>query len=147
VLFPYHLSSRLSREGKKQILFQFTKYKITKEEISEKAEKIVMLVRPSIQFDLDHIPGIDGGNLIYSMWNGYLQNSSTKKFIDFLLKHQFVLHHIHTSGHADIETLIKMVEALKPIYIVPIHTFSGSEYKKIFSAPILEMNDGETRKV
>jgi ribonuclease J len=147
VIFPHYLSNRLSREGNEQILYQFKKYKITKEEISERAYRIVMVVRPSMQFDLDHIPGIEGGNIIYAMWEGYLQKSSTKKFIDNLLKRQFILHHIHTSGHADIETLKKMVEAIKPKNIVPIHTFKGSEYKKIFSAPIIEMKDRETKQI
>jgi ribonuclease J len=40
-----------------------------------------------------------------------------------------------------------MVEAIKPKNIVPIHTFSGSEYDKIFTTPIVEMNDGETKEI
>jgi hypothetical protein len=40
-----------------------------------------------------------------------------------------------------------MVEAIKPKYIVPIHTFSGSEYQKIFTRPIVEINDGETKEI
>jgi len=74
VMFPYYISKRLKNEGNKTILYQFKDYKITKEEISEQSDKIVMLVRPSMQKDLEHITGIDGGNLIYSMWEGYLQN-------------------------------------------------------------------------
>ena len=35
---------------------------------------------------LEHISGIDGGNIIYSMWEGYLQKPNTKKFIDYLRK-------------------------------------------------------------
>ena len=64
-----------------------------------------MLIRPSIQKDLEYIKGIDGGNLIYSMWEGYHKKSSTKKLVDYLLKRKFTLHKIHTSGHADIDTL------------------------------------------
>ena len=56
----------------------------------------------------------------------------------------FTTHKIHTSGHADTDTLKQMVEAIKPKNIVPIHTFSGSEYDKIFTTPIVLMNDGET---
>ncbi|HOH74661.1 MAG TPA: MBL fold metallo-hydrolase RNA specificity domain-containing protein, partial [Paludibacteraceae bacterium] len=59
----------------------------------------------------------------------------------------FTIYNIHTSGHADTETLKKMVEAIKPKNIVPIHTFSGSEYEKTFTTPIVEMNDGETKEV
>ncbi len=144
VMFPYYISKRLKNEGNKTILYQFKDYKITKEEISEQSDKIVMLVRPSMQKDLEHITGIDGGNLIYSMWEGYLQKSEIKKFIDYLTSRNFTIHKIHTSGHADTETLKQMVEAIKPKNIVPIHTFSKSEYAGIFSTPIVEINDGET---
>jgi ribonuclease J len=144
VMFPYYTSRRLKNEGNKTILYQFTNYKITKEEISNQADKIVMLVRPSMQKDLENIKGIDGGNLIYSMWEGYLQKSGTKKLLDYLTNRNFTIHKIHTSGHADTQTLKQMVEAIKPKNIVPIHTFSKSEYSGIFSTPIVEINDGET---
>jgi ribonuclease J len=147
VMFPYFTSRRLKNERNEQILYQFKNYKITKEEISNRANKIAMIVRPSMQKDLEKINEIDGGNLIYSMWEGYLLKPDTKKFINYLTKRKFTLSKIHTSGHADTETLKQIVEAIKPKYIVPIHTFSGSEYQKIFSTPIVEMNDGETRQI
>lgn len=147
VMFPYKTSRRLNNEGNVKILYQFKNYKITKEEISEQSDKIVMIVRPSMQKDLENINDIDGGNLIYSMWEGYLQKSDTKKFLEYLTNRNFTIHKIHTSGHADSETLKQMVEAIKPKNIVPIHTFKGSYYKKIFSTQIVEVNDGETKEI
>lgn len=147
VMFPYYTSRRLKNEGHEQILYQFKNFKITKEEISNQADKIVMVVRPSMQKDLENINEINGGNLIFSMWEGYLQKSDTKKFLDYLTNRNFTIQKIHTSGHADTETLKQMVEAIKPKNIVPIHTFSGSEYDKIFTTPIVEMNDGETKEI
>jgi len=147
VIFPYFTSKRLSNEGNEKILYQFKEYKITKEEVSNNPHNIVMIVRPSMHKDLDHIKGIDGGNLIYSMWLGYLEKSNTKKFIDYLKKRNFSFQYLHTSGHADMDALKKMVEAIDPKYIVPIHTFSGSDYKKIFSKPVFELKDGQTQIV
>lgn len=147
VIFSYFTSRGLKNKGEKEILYQFKDYKIKKEEISKQADKIVMIVRPSMQKDLDHINEIDGGNLIFLMWEGYLQKSNTKKFIDYLTNRKFTTYKIHTSGHADTETLKQMVEAIKPKNIVPIHTFSGSEYQNIFTTPIVELKDGETRQV
>jgi mRNA degradation ribonuclease J1/J2 len=40
-----------------------------------------------------------------------------------------------------------MVEAVKPKYIVPIHTFGSSEYQKIFKEKVVEMKDGDARQV
>ena len=147
VMFPYFTSRRLKNGGNEKILYQFKNYKITKEEISNQAENIVMLVRPSMQKDLENINKIEGGNLIYSMWEGYLKKSTTKILVDYLLNRKFTLYKIHTSGHADIKTLKKMVEAIKPKNIVPIHTFEGKKYKNIFNETIVELKDEETREI
>ena len=143
VIFPYFLCKRLADENNKKLLYQFRNYKITKEEISSTRSDIVMVVRPSMKFDLEHIQNINGENLIYSLWEGYLQKEYTKKFIDYLKSKQFNVIKIHTSGHADIGTLNQMVNAIKPKCIVPIHTFSGNEYKHHFKYPVLEIKDGE----
>ena len=143
VMYATYTDRRLTKEGNQKILYEFKQYKITKEEISEQSDKIVMLVRPSMQKDLENIKGIDGGNLIYSMWEGYLQKSETKKIHGYLTNRNFSIHKIHTSGHADTATLKQMVEAIKPKNIVPIHTFNSSDYARIFTTPIVEINDGE----
>jgi ribonuclease J len=147
VMFPYFTSRRLTNEGNEKILYEFKNFKITKEEISNQSENIVMIVRPSMQKDLDNINEIEGGNLIYSMWKGYLQKTNTIKFVNYLTNRKFTLHKIHTSGHADTQTLKKMVEAIKPKNIVPIHTFEGEKYKDIFKEPIVELKDGEVREI
>ena len=74
-MFPYYTSKRLTKEGNEKILYEFTQYKITKEQISEQSNQIVMFVRPSMKKDLEHISGIDGGNLIYSMREEILSGS------------------------------------------------------------------------
>jgi len=147
VMFPFFTSRRLKNEGNEKILYEFKKFKITKEEISNQSEKIVMLVRPSMQKDLERINKIEGGNLIYSMWEGYLQKYATIRFVDYLKNRKFTLHKIHTSGHADTKTLKKMVEAIKPKNIVPIHTFEGDKYKDIFNETIVELKDNETKEI
>ena len=143
VIFPLYTSRRLANQGNERILYQFKNFKISKEEISSEPEKYVMIIRPSMKTDLERISGIDGGNLIYSMWEGYLKKKDTKQFIEYFEKRGFSIHSIHTSGHADIDTLRQLVNAIKPKSIVPIHTFNAKDYKSIFSAPILELKDGE----
>ena len=143
VIFPYYTSKRLANKGNKKILYQFKNFKISKEEISSQPDKFVMIIRPSMQKDLEQITGIDGGNLIYSMWEGYLKKADTKKFIEYFDNRGFSIHKIHTSGHADVSTLKLMVEAIKPKNIVPIHTFNAGDYNKTFNCPIVLLKDGE----
>ena len=147
IIFSKYLCNRLKKEGNEKIFYQFKNYKIEKNEISEQFDNIVMLVRPSMQKDLENITGIDGGNFIYSMWEGYLKKNDTMKFVDYLINRNFTLYKIHTSGHADTKTLLKIVEAIKPKHIVPIHTFEGDIYNTIFKEPIVRLNDGETIEI
>lgn len=147
VVFAYNTSNRLKNTGNEDVLWSYKKYKITKDEISQQPEKIVMLVRPNMQKDLEKINNIEGGNLIYSMWEGYLDKPDTQKFISYLEKRNFTMYNIHTSGHADTEALKQMVNAINPKFIVPIHTFKASDYKNHFSQPVVELNDGEEREI
>lgn len=143
VIFPYYTSKRLAKEGNEKILYQFKKFKISKEEIGDHPDKYVMIVRPSMRKDLERITGLDGGNLIYSMWEGYLKKPDTKKFLQYFEGRKFTIHKVHTSGHADIDTLKQIVEAINPKNIVPIHTFNAGDYSIIFNCPIILLKDGE----
>jgi ribonuclease J len=69
------------------------------------------------------------------------------KFIDYMTNRKFTLYKIHTSGHADTKTLKKLVDAIKPKNIVPIHTFEGDKYKDIFTETIVELKDKEIREI
>jgi ribonuclease J len=143
VIFSKWTSNRLAREKRESMIWKFKNYKITKEEISKNPSKFVLAVRPSMKYDLEHIPNIEGGNLIYSMWRGYEKKKGTKEFIDYLKSRNFTVNHIHSSGHADLPTLEKMVNAIAPKKLVPIHTFNSSDYKNIFNVPVKELKDCE----
>lgn len=143
VMFTYYIGKRLKKINNEEILYQFRNFKITKEEISNQSDRIVMIVRPSMRKELELIKDIDGGNLIYSMWEGYLQKYDTENFINYLTNRQFTIHNIHTSGHADTVALKEMVEAINPKNIVPIHTFRKGRYKELFSQNVVQLQDGD----
>jgi len=145
VFFPYRLSRMIVNKGNERLLYRFKDYKITKEQIGEQFDKTVMIVRPSMLKDLENIKGLQGGVFIYSMWDGYKKEKTTKEFIDYLIDKGMTEKTIHTSGHADRNALKKMVEVLKPKNLVPIHTFEGDKFEKIFTkTKVLRINDGET---
>ena len=50
---------------------------------------------------------------------------------------------LHTSGHAEIATLKKVVKKLKPGRIIPIHTFYPDKYSGLFNRKIVQVSDGE----
>jgi len=135
----------ISNKGNEKLLYRFKDYKITKEQIGEQFDKMVMIVRPSMLKDLEYIKGLKDGIFIYSMWDGYKKETQTREFIDFLIGKGMTEKQIHTSGHADRDALKRMVEVLKPKNLVPIHTFEGDKYEEIFTeTKVLRINDNET---
>jgi len=144
VFFPYRLSRMISDRGNKDILYRFKEFKITKAQISGQFDKTVMIVRPSMKTDLEHIKNLKNGIFIYSVWSGYKKEDATQEFIKFLTSRGMIQREIHTSGHADRNTLKRMVEVLNPKNLVPIHTFEGDKYEKIFpGTKVLRIDDNE----
>jgi ribonuclease J len=151
VYFPGRLTNRMEKRGKKpETVYPFAEYKIGKNEFDEKADKLVMLVRPTVQNDLErYLHKYDGGCFIYSMWDGYkTRPGEIKDFLDFIANKGMAIKDIHTSGHADLSGLKRMVEAVKPKHIVPIHTFEGDKYGELFPGiDVRRVNDRETVEI
>ena len=92
--------------------------------------------------DIDQIAKIDGGAFIYSMWSGYLQEKSMETMLEWIRKSNLAFHSVHTSGHASINTLKKVVHELKPQRIIPIHTFFPEQYASL-GADVEAVSDGD----
>jgi ribonuclease J len=142
VFFPKYICDRLRQEGKIELMTKFRDFRITKKEIAENRGSILMLVRPSMLFDLSRIRGIQSTTIIYSMWEGYLKEPSVEKFLAFVKKRNMKMTHLHTSGHADIDTLKIVADRLKPKQIIPMHTFYPDFYKNLFPN-VRIVNDGD----
>jgi ribonuclease J len=87
-------------------------------------------------------------NIIYSQWLGYLNRKDdeyfgAEKIAAYQNDPQVKFTYAHTSGHATLETLIKLVNVLKPSTVVPIHTEHPDDYAKHFSN-VTELKDGES---
>ncbi len=77
--------------------------------------------------------------IIYSMWKGYLKEERVKAFIEGYRKID-----VHTSGHADMETIKKLMEITAPDVIIPIHTEAPSAFNGIYNkAKLILLQDGE----
>ncbi len=120
---------------------RFRQYRISKDEISKQATRIVMMVRPSMLFDLRRIDNVEGATIIHSMWEGYLRDRTMERLLEFAKEKKMSFLKIHTSGHASIETLMKVVSILRPKSVIPIHTFYPNKYKDLFPH-VREAEDG-----
>jgi ribonuclease J len=144
VRFPSALVKMIINRGQGDLAYRFTQYKITTPEIIAQYKKVVVTVRPSMTNDVTHFKKLSGGTLIYSQWGGYKKEKYVGDFLEYLSGKGMTIKDIHTSGHADLAGLKKMVEVLQPKCIVPIHTFEGDEYEKLFTGTKVKLaNDRE----
>ena len=103
----------------------------------------VMLARPNHNPDVEigkfekHLSHMTDPFITYSMWTGYLKGGKAEepavvKFMDGFMDadHMEVL---HTSGHAYVETLEKLMDMTKPEVIIPMHTECRDSFGKIES--------------
>jgi ribonuclease J len=135
VYYPGRLTGLMMERGKEaETVYPFTVHKIGKDKFDELADKLVMVVRPTVQNDLErYLHKYTDGCFIYSMWEGYKDKPGRiKGFLDFITGNGMPVKQIHTSGHADLTGLRKMVETVKPKHIVPIHTFEAKRYTELF---------------
>ncbi len=95
--------------------------------------KYVVLVRDGIVPAIKAIPGYREAFLIYSQWQGYLKKSHMK-LTEFIIESGLDknMKHIHSSGHAEVGTLQRFINALNPGVIIPIHTESPTKYSETF---------------
>ena len=107
---------------KKKYLFPFLKYSKQK---SYANNKYALMVKTSMIEDVEKLYNknhITNACLVYSMWEGYKEKEEMKNFFEELKKYGICdIIDMHTSGHADKET-ISLLNALKAKKVVPIHT-------------------------
>ena len=72
------------------------------------------------------------GVVAWSLWEGYLKMPSGAALQELLAEHQISLTSVHTSGHASVFDLRRLVEALGPKRVVPIHSDVGDRFCEFF---------------
>ncbi|MCX6152710.1 MAG: MBL fold metallo-hydrolase [Candidatus Kapabacteria bacterium] len=146
VLFIPYLLNKLIRNNRMDLVEPFEKYEIQTNQISNAPEKYIMLFRPSMKTEINEIAW-SGGQLVYSMWEGYKQKQDSMEFLNYFTSQNFEIIDLHSSGHADEATLVEFVNAINPKYIIPIHTFHKNQYPSVFSQEVKILNDNELLEI
>ena len=101
-----------------------TKYRrIGKDGIAK--SRFVMCVRSSMlryMQSLSEQMNFDGGLLIYSMWSGYRKQPEMEAFLCACEDMGLKVVELHTSGHADADTIKRLIAHVNPGEIIPVHT-------------------------
>ncbi|HVI39845.1 MAG TPA: MBL fold metallo-hydrolase RNA specificity domain-containing protein, partial [Anaerovoracaceae bacterium] len=141
VFYPYKLTQKIFNEIGEEYASRFSSYHISKERLSEQQDKIIMTVRPSMKRDLEKC-GLRNGLFIYSMWQGYRDSKYQLNLEEYLKNAGFAIKEVHTSGHASIADIKRIITELDPRKVIPIHTMVPEEFTNI-SDKIALKNDGE----
>ena len=133
VYFPPRLTDRLTERNQERYIYSLNpkQNKVSYDDFSSSPEKYVMLVRPTTLTYLQRIkaPHI---RLIKSIWNGYWDEPNTERLRHWVEEHCEAVKDIHSSGHADTQSLQRIVEYIRPQTIVPIHTDAPKQFSDIF---------------
>lgn len=112
------ITSPTRYEGLKKYAHRMGKDRIAK-------TSFVMCVRASMLRyikSLSKLMSFENGLLIYSFWNGYKEAEDMKIFLSQCESMGLKIVTLHTSGHADYNSIKKLVETVNPSEIIPIHT-------------------------
>jgi ribonuclease J len=108
---------------------------------------MIIRANPAFKPLLDEYAEKPDTKIYYSMWKGYIDsknpafNNNTAMFIK-----PYKIEFLHTSGHADIETLTNVFNTVNPkCGIIPIHTEEPGKFNKLFlQQKIISLEDGKT---
>jgi ribonuclease J len=140
VFYPYRLTQKIFNEIGEEYAKRFSPFYIPKNKLKEEQDNIVMSVRPSMKMDIE-IAGLQNGLFIYSLWSGYRTGDYQLTFENTLTKAGFTADVLHTSGHATVSDIKRVLVELKPKQITPIHTMLPDSFVEL-SDNIVLRDDG-----
>lgn len=105
-------------------------HRIGKDRISK--THFVMCVRGSMLRYLQSLSkemAFNDGILVYSFWDGYKETDDMKQFLLGCQELGLKIVTLHTSGHADYDSIKRLVETVNPTELIPIHTEAADKMK------------------
>lgn len=139
VLFVENRHTKLMQ--KDNILAKYMQSEVKYEDILKDKGKYLIKDLYAVRNKFSENKDLAETTLIYSMWDGYLEDDEELRA--FWESNKVPIIHVHTSGHAHVADLKKFAYALNPRTIIPIHTFSPEKFREHFSDKVDIYSDGE----
>ncbi len=139
-IFYYHSHcEKLEKLNEQQFIRQYASKQIKIPEIIEQRKNICLLFRDNsvCRKIVEKLDNLSKSVFIHSMWEGNM----TDNFKEYLKNKKLKCKHLHISGHAAIEDLKSFAQALKPEYLIPVHTNHPDKFKELYQN-IKSVNDG-----
>jgi ribonuclease J len=143
VCYPQALARFFEKLGLKDLLVKHRANGIRWTRIAEIENRVVMLIRAGFMGDLKRFLTLKDATWVYSLWPGYFERSlPLRRLKDYLGKKGARYEYLHTSGHANLADQKRLVEAMAPDMVIPIHTFHSDQFKQHFPKVHI-VKDGE----
>jgi ribonuclease J len=127
VFFPYRLTQSIFNDIGEEYARRFSEYHISREQLKAAQNNIIMASRPSMRMDIEKC-GLRDGVFLYSLWRGYHDRAAQQIFEKALENAGFSLETLHTSGHAAVVDIRRVIDGLDPQKLVPIHTMDPAAF-------------------
>lgn len=132
VYLPRSQRSRVIKEAAFHRTDAVRPHRIYPEALATRRSDLVILFRASMAKELESADCLDGARAIWSMWPGYLEEPSGLRLRRWFSSAGISMIIHHSSGHGHIRDLQRLVAALRPDRVVPIHTFAPHRFDELF---------------
>jgi len=113
------------------------------EELAAEPGRFVLHIPTSTVPELLRCGALDPtGTVVWSMWEGYLGRPNGASLVRTLAEREVPFEVIHTSGHASVPDLRRLVAAADPGAVVPIHSEATNRFADLFPN-VRQHTDGE----
>lgn len=116
-------------------------WRLFPEELEPRGRGLVVMFRPPTVDELERAGALHGALAIWSLWLGYLEGPSERRILKTVGRHRVPLEVHHVSGHAYVRDLRRLVDAMRPERVIPIHTAAPARYPEFF-ASVEPLGDG-----
>lgn len=140
VFAPRSQKARVRREGAFERINAIRSARIFPEELASRAGELVLTFRLSMAPELVDARCLEGATSMWSLWPGYLERPRGVELREWLEKRGIPLAVAHTSGHATPVDLRRLVTAIAPGRVVPIHTDTPERFVELFTCAELHKN-------
>ena len=121
---------RVKREGAFNRIAPIRPARLYPEDLARLAGRLVLRFRGSMGAETARANCLSGATALWSMWPGYLEQPSAVRLRSWLDAHDIPLTITHASGHATVADLQRLVEAMRPEQVVPIHTHEPERFRE-----------------
>ena len=139
VYLPHRTKLKIVRDSRFDLVAPYKHRRIYPSELKRRAGNLVMSFRPSMAGDLHAADCLSGACLVYSMWPGYLKRSNPN-LRDWCEANGIGFDIVHTSGHASEADLRRLISAIKPKALIPIHTLAPERFRDM-GAPVWKVSN------